>query len=100
MANKREKGGRVEIRLAELISSRGLTIYRVAKNSGITYQALHNQAKGEFHSITGEVLFRVLIDGMGLSIEEAQDLYLGDLFRFVPNGDNIREGLEPSTTPA
>ena len=68
----------------ELLEKFDKTMYRVAKDGDVSYPTLHRYitSTDNIYNINTEVLFGILIDGLGLSIEEAENLRLGDVFGF------------------
>lgn len=61
---------------------------RLSQEERIGYPTILKYLKDDnVDSFKGEVLYSIIIKGMGLTQEEAEDLRLGDVFEFVSSED-------------
>jgi len=78
--------GAVQLK-SSFFNSRSLKIKNMHKLSlvaEISYQTIHRYFNTpNISTINGTVLYAIIIGGMGLSIEEAENLRLGDVFEFI-----------------
>lgn len=83
--------GTVRLRGRALQKKSGLSIYQLAKDAEVSYPAMHKYITdpSSVKQISGEVLYGILIS-LGLSLEEINQMPLGDVFEFVPDGSNGR----------
>lgn len=60
-------------------------MYRLAKNGAASYPTVHKYVTSpeEVTLLSTEVIYGFLIDGLGLTHEEAASLTFGDVFEFV-----------------
>lgn len=84
MANM--SSGSVRLKGRELLEKHNVTMYRLAENGAASWPTVHKYiTKPEtIDQISTEVLYGILIDGLGLTLQEAADMRLGDLFDFIP----------------
>ncbi|MEI2773397.1 MAG: helix-turn-helix transcriptional regulator [Candidatus Competibacter sp.] len=78
--------GSVRLKGRELLEKHNVTMYRLAENGAASWPTVHKYiTKPEtIDQISTEVLYGILIDGLGLTLQEAADMRLGDLFDFIP----------------
>lgn len=57
----------------------------LAESEGISYTTIHRylRTNEDIRRFNGEVLYTILINGMGYTLEEAKELTIGELFDFV-----------------
>lgn len=84
MANM--SSGSVRLKGRELLEKHNVTMYRLAENGAASWPTVHKYiTKPEtVDQISAEVLYGILIDGLGLTVDQAADMRLGDLFDFIP----------------
>jgi hypothetical protein len=87
--------GRVRLKGRELLEKYGVTMYRIGKDGDVSYPTVHKYltAPDSVKHFSTEVLYGLLM-GLGLSIEEAEQLRLGDVFEFVPDGNGEELAVE------
>lgn len=87
MANM--SSGSVRLKGRELLEKHNISMYRLAENGAASWPTVHKYiTKPEtVDQISAEVLYGILIDGLGMSLDEAAALRFGDVFDFVPAGD-------------
>jgi hypothetical protein len=59
--------------------------HQVSLDGKVSYPSLIKYLKpdSDIRNISGDVLYAILIDGMGYTIAEVENLRVGDLFEFV-----------------
>lgn len=78
--------GSVRLKGRELLEKHNVTMYRLSENGAASWPTVHKYiTKPEtVDQISAEVLYGILIDGLGLTAEQAADMRMGDVFDFVP----------------
>lgn len=64
--------------------------HQVSQDGRVSYPTLlkYIDPKDDIRNISGDVLYAILIDGMGYTVEEVSSLRVGDLFEFIrTNGE-------------
>ena len=79
--------GNIRLKGRELLEKYSISMYRVAKDSDINYHTIHKYFTNDLQRLSSKVLYGILTNGLGLSIEEAKNLRLGDVFEFVPDDE-------------
>ncbi|CUS05367.2 protein of unknown function [Candidatus Promineifilum breve] len=74
-------------KVRELLDRYDKTLYRAAKDGEINYSTVHRWLNdpGAIERVEGRTLFGFLL-GLGLSLEEVNQMRLGDVFEFTPEG--------------
>lgn len=82
-------GGTLQLRGGQLADKFGKTTYRIAKDGAISYPTAHKYiTKPEtVQTLSGVVLYGILVDGLRLSPEQVADMRLGDVFDIIPHSD-------------
>ncbi len=63
--------------------------HKLSQTEQVSYPTVLKYLSGDdIRNFSGDVLFALLVAGMGYTIEDAADLRLGDVFEFVSNGDS------------
>ena len=61
--------------------------HQLSQEERVSYPTVHKYLSGRHNSdistISGDVLYAILVKGMGYSIEEVKDFKVGDLFELV-----------------
>ena len=59
--------------------------HQLSLEEKVSYPTVHKYFKegSDIRNVSGEVLYAILIRGMGYSVEDARELRLGDVFEFV-----------------
>ncbi len=72
-------------KIRELLDRYEKTLYRAAKDGEISYSTVHRwlNEPDAIERIEGKILFGFLL-GLGLSLDEVNELRLGDVFEFTP----------------
>jgi hypothetical protein len=78
--------GFVRLKGRELLDKYGTSMYRLAKDGDVSYPTIHKYITDpeSVQMISSEVLFGILINGLGLTVDEVKQLKLGEVFDFVP----------------
>ena len=78
--------GSIRLKGRELLEKHNISMYRLAENGAASWPTVHKYiSKPEtVDQISAEVLYGILIDGLGLTLEQAADLRMGDVFEFIP----------------
>ena len=81
--------GTVRLKGRALLEKSGLSIYQLARDAEVSYPAMHKYITdpGSVKQLSGEVLYGILIS-LGLSLDEINQMPLGDVFEFVPKSGN------------
>ena len=84
--------GTIRFKGAELLERYDMSVYRLTQLGAASYPTLHKYFLRPDHSdlVSRRVIYGILVDGFGLSLEEAQNVRMGDLWEFLPDE-------EPST---
>ena len=62
--------------------------HRLSLTEQVSYPTVHKYFSGEdIRNFSGDVLYAILVTGMGLTLDQASELRLGDVFEFVENGE-------------
>lgn len=77
--------GRFRLKARDLVDRHGKTPYRVAKDGGVNYSTIlrWTSKPEEVDGVNGRALYGFLM-GLGLSLEQVNDLRFGDVFEFTP----------------
>ncbi len=65
----------ITVNLETLLADREMTLYRLSKDTGISYNALHKLARGKAKQISFDVLDKIC---------EGLSCTTGDLFEYIP----------------
>lgn len=86
-------GGRFRLKGRELLERYGVSMYRISENGAASWPTIHKYlaTPEKIELFSAEVLYGILIDGLGLTHEEAADLRLGDVFEFVSSEEDAVE---------
>lgn len=81
--------GTVRLKGRELLEMSGSSIYRLAKDAEVSYPAMHKYITdpASIKQLSGEVLYGILTS-LGMSMDEINQLPLGEVFEFVPKTQN------------
>ena len=76
-------------KVQELLKKYEKTLYQTAKDGAINYSTVHRWMKtpDKIDRVEGRVLFGFL-QGLGLTLEEVNELRLGDVFEFTPEDES------------
>ncbi len=79
--------GSLRLKGRELLDKHNISMYRLAENGAASWPTVHKYITRpeSIDQISTEVLYGILIDGLGLSVEQAENMRLGDVFEFVPS---------------
>lgn len=85
--------GTLRLKGRELLEKHKLSMYRLAKDGDISYPTIHRYVTtpDEVQYISLDVLYSVLVNGLGQTPEQAADMRFGDVFDFVPAGNGAPE---------
>ena len=77
--------GTFRLKSRELLENSGKTLYRVSEDGDVAYSTLHRWIDDpeNVKRIEGKVLFGFLL-GLGMSINEINEMRLGDIFEYLP----------------
>ncbi|HEY1409428.1 MAG TPA: helix-turn-helix transcriptional regulator [Promineifilum sp.] len=80
--------GTVRLKGRKLLERSGSSIYQLAKNAEVSYPAMHKYITdpGSVKQLSAEVLYGILTS-LGLTIDEIDQIPLGEVFEFVPKGN-------------
>ena len=81
--------GRFRLKARDLVELHGKTPYRVAKDGGVNYSTIlrWTSKPEEVDGVNGRALYGFLM-GLGLSLDEVNNLRFGDVFEFTPTEDD------------
>lgn len=81
--------GSIRLRGRELLERYNISMYRLKENGAASWPTVYKyMAKSdEVENFSADVLYGILIDGIGLTPEQAADLKIGDIFEFVPDAN-------------
>ncbi len=61
-----------------------MTRYQLAKSQEVSYQTMHKYFKqNDIRNFSGEVLYAILVQGMGICPESLEEMRFGDIFEIV-----------------
>ena len=61
-----------------------MTRYQLAKSQEVSYQTKHKYFKqNDIRNFSGEVLYAILVQGMGICPAELEDMRFGDIFEVI-----------------
>lgn len=82
--------GHVRLKGRELLEKHNVSMYRLRERGAASYPTIHKYMTSteKLDYLSSEVLYGILIDGLGYTPEEAENLRLGDVLEFVPDNED------------
>lgn len=78
--------GKFRPKVHELLEKYNKSLYQASKDGDVAYSTIHRWLKssGKIERIEGKALYSFLM-GLGLSLDEVNELRLGEVFEFIPD---------------
>ncbi len=95
LANEEMANGTFRPKVHELLKKYEKSLYQAAKDGAVSYSTVHRWMKtpDQIDRVEGRVLFGFL-QGLGLTLEEVNDLRIGDVFEFTPEDETEQTANE------
>jgi hypothetical protein len=89
--NEGMASGSVRLKGRELLRRFGTSMYSLEKSGAASYPTIHKYITRpeEVDYISAEVLYGILVDGLGLSPEDVANMRFGEIFELVPANGGI-----------
>lgn len=81
--------GRVRLKGHALLAQLQINMHALSLDEKVSYPTLHKYLNNadELNSFSAEVLYAILVKGMGKTPDEIEDMRLGDVFEVVKSGN-------------
>ena len=79
--------GKFRPKVRELLDRYDKTLYQASKDGDVAYSTIHRwlNDSGNIERVEGKALYSFLM-GLGLTLDEVNELRLGEVFEFTPEG--------------
>ena len=75
-------------KVRELLDKYGKSLYQASKDGDVAYSTIHRWlgTSGKIERVEGKALYSFLM-GLGLTLDEVNELRLGEVFEFIPDSN-------------